>query len=64
RTDLDFLGKLKKWTWLEFGLFLIFLVLVYTWDGYFIPFGAAYIFSLTLALGITIRMRETIAALA
>lgn len=62
-TDGDFLGKLKVWTWIEIGLGIIFLVLVYTWDGYFIPYGAAYILSLGLALGIIIRMRKTIEAL-
>jgi membrane-bound metal-dependent hydrolase YbcI (DUF457 family) len=59
-TDEDFLRKLKSWTWFQFALFVIFLVLVYTWDGYFIPFGAMYIFSLSLALGVTVRMRKTI----
>lgn len=59
-TDLDFLKKLKTWTWIEFVLFLIFLILVYTWESYFIPYGAFYIFSLSLALIISIRMRKTI----
>ena len=59
-TDLKFLKTLKIWTWLQFGLFLIFLVLVYTWDGYYIPYGALYILSLGLALGISIRMRKTV----
>ncbi len=62
-TDGDFLKKLKTWTWVQFGLFVIFLVLVYTWDGYFIPYGALYILSLGLALGITIRMRKTVEAI-
>jgi len=63
-TDGDFLKKLKTWTWVEFGLFAIFLVLVYTWSGYFIIYGALYILSLGLALGITARMRKTIEAVA
>ena len=63
-TDGDFLKKLKTWTWIQFGLFAIFLVLVYTWSGYFIVYGALYILSLGLALGITARMRKTIEAVA
>ncbi len=63
-TDEDFLEMLKRWTQVQLGLFVIFLVLVYTWDGYFIPYGALYIFSLSLALGITIRMRKTVEAMA
>ena len=59
-TDLDFLKKLKVWTWVQFSLFVVFLLLVYLWEGYFIPYGALYILSLGLALGITIRMRKTI----
>lgn len=59
-TDIDYLKQLKVWTWVQFGLFAIFLVLVYTWDGYFIPFGALYILSLGLALGVTIRMKKTV----
>jgi membrane-bound metal-dependent hydrolase YbcI (DUF457 family) len=59
-TDSGFLKWLKRWTWIEIVLFFIFLVLVYTWDGYFIPYGALYILSLGLALGVTIRMRKTI----
>ena len=62
-TDGGFLKKLNIWTWLQVGLFVLFLVLVYTWDGYFIPYGAAYILSLGLAIGITIRMRKTVEAL-
>lgn len=59
-TDGDFLGKLKVWTWVEGVLFVLFAALVYTWDGYFIPFGALYILSLGLAIGVTIRMKKTL----
>ena len=59
-TDKEFLKKLKTWTWIEIVLFAIFLVLVYTWKSFFIPFGAFYIFSLSLALVVSIRMRKTI----
>ncbi|MBT3187793.1 MAG: metal-dependent hydrolase [Anaerolineae bacterium] len=64
KTNGDFLKTLRNWTWVQFSFFLIFLVLVYIWDGYYIPFGAAYIFSLSLALGITIRMRKTVEVIA
>ena len=40
-----------------------FLVLVYVWTGYYIAYGALYILSLGLALGVTIRMRKTVEAL-
>jgi membrane-bound metal-dependent hydrolase YbcI (DUF457 family) len=59
-TDGDFLGKLNVWMWIEVGLFAVFLVLVYTWEDVFIPYGAVYILSLGLALGITARMRKTV----
>ena len=59
-TDKGFLKKLQVWTWLQFGLFSVFLVLVYTWDGFFIVHGALYLLSMILAFGITIRMRDTI----
>jgi membrane-bound metal-dependent hydrolase YbcI (DUF457 family) len=62
-TDSDYLPKLKIWTWIEVGLFAAFLVLVYIWSGYYIAFGALYILSLGLALGVTIRMRKTVEAL-
>jgi len=62
-TDEDFLPKLRIWMWVEVTLFVVFLVLVYTWSGYFIPYGAIYIFSLILALIVTIRMRATVEAI-
>ena len=63
-TDQDFLKKLNVWTWVQAALFLIFLVLVYAWDGYYMVYGALYILSLGLALGIIIRMRKTVEAIA
>ena len=59
-TDTEYLQKLKTWTWIEIILFFVFIVLVFTWSRYFILFGAAYLFSLILALIVTIRMRKTI----
>jgi len=64
-TDTDFLPKLKIWTWTQGILFLVFLVLVYTMEtGFMTIFGVVYLLSLGLAFGITIRMRDTVEALA
>jgi len=63
-TDTDFLPKLNIWIGVELVLFAVFLVLVYVWSGYYIAFGAAYIFSLILTEVITFRMRNTIEAVA
>jgi len=63
-TDTDFLPKLNIWIGIELVLFAVFLVLVYVWSGYFTAYGAAYIFSLLLAVIITFRMRKTIEAFA
>ncbi len=39
-SDLDFLGKLRIWTWLEFVLFVVFPVLVFTLaKGFLTLFG-------------------------
>jgi len=60
-TDLGYLRKLRAWTWVQFGLFVIFTVLVYTMSkGFMTPYGLVYLLSLVLAIGITIRMRRTI----
>lgn len=61
-TDIEFLPKLNIWIGTETALFVIFLVLVYVWAGYFIAYGAAYILSLIMAVTITFRMRKTIEA--
>lgn len=59
-TDTEFIPRLKKWIGLELTLFVVFTILVFTWSGYFIIFGAAYIFSLHLLVFISIRMRQTL----
>jgi hypothetical protein len=60
-TDLGYLRKLRVWTWVQLGLFVIFTALVYTLSkGFMTPYGLAYLLSLGLAIGITIRMRQTI----
>lgn len=65
KTDTGFLPKLKIWTWVQAALFVIFMVLVFTMDtGFLTIFGAVYLLSLGLAFGITIRMRDTVEALA
>lgn len=64
-TDSDYLSKLRIWTWVQGILFVVFMVMVYTMEsGFMTIFGAVYLLSLGLAFGITIRMRETVEALA
>lgn len=64
-TDGDYLPKLRIWTWVQGVLFVAFLVMVYTIAvGFTTIFGAFYLLSLGLAFGITIRMRETVEAIA
>jgi membrane-bound metal-dependent hydrolase YbcI (DUF457 family) len=64
-TDSDYLSKLRIWTWIQGILFVVFMVMVYTMaSGFMTIFGAVYLLSIGLALGITIRMRETVEALA
>ena len=60
-TDQKFLGTLRIWIGLQSVLFLVFLVLAYTLTkGFLTIFGAIYLLSLGLAVGVTIRMRSTI----
>jgi membrane-bound metal-dependent hydrolase YbcI (DUF457 family) len=64
-TDQDYLGKLRIWTWLQIALFVVFTVLVYVMQkGFMTPYGAVYLLSLALAIGVTIRMRKTVEAVA
>lgn len=64
-TDQEYLSKLRFWTWVQGILFVVFMVLVYSMEsGFLIVFGAVYLLSLGLAFGVTIRMRDTIEALA
>jgi membrane-bound metal-dependent hydrolase YbcI (DUF457 family) len=59
-TDLEYLRRLRTWTWLEFDLFLIFTALVFFLQkGFMTPYGLVYMLSLGLAIGVTIRMRKT-----
>lgn len=60
-SDQKYLGELRVWIGLQSLLFLVFLVLAYTLSkGFLTIFGAVYLLSLGLAVGITIRMRSTI----
>ncbi len=63
-TNQDYLAALKKWTWVEIILFAVFTVLVYTWEGFFIVFGAVYILTLALAFTVMFKMKDTIEAMA
>ncbi len=63
QTDLAYLSKLRIWTWIQAGLFVLFTVLVFVLrTGYMTPYGAVYLLSLALAIGVTIRMRKTVEA--
>jgi membrane-bound metal-dependent hydrolase YbcI (DUF457 family) len=65
KTNLDYLSKLKVWTWIQGILFVVFMVMVYTVNsGFMTIFGAVYLLSLGLAFGVTIRMRNTVEAMA
>jgi membrane-bound metal-dependent hydrolase YbcI (DUF457 family) len=62
-TDREFLRPLRVWVVVQGVLFVVFTALVYTMErGFMIPYGALYLLSLGLALGVTIRMRETVEA--
>jgi membrane-bound metal-dependent hydrolase YbcI (DUF457 family) len=60
-SNLNYLGKLRVWIGLEILMFVVFLVLAYTLPkGFLTIFGAVYLLSLGLAVGVAIRMRGTI----
>jgi membrane-bound metal-dependent hydrolase YbcI (DUF457 family) len=64
-TDPEYLGKLRFWTWIQTALFVVFTVLVFVMQkGFMTPYGAIYLLSLGLAIGVTIRMRKTVEAVA
>lgn len=63
-TDQDYLKVLRIWTILQACLFVLFTVLVYVMSkGFMTIYGAIYLLSLFLALGVTIRMRRTVEAI-
>lgn len=60
-TDGKYLRTLRIWTIIQAVLFVVFTVLVYMMQkGFMTPYGAIYLLSLGLAIGVTIRMRETV----
>jgi membrane-bound metal-dependent hydrolase YbcI (DUF457 family) len=63
-TDLGFLPKLRTWTYVQAGLFVVFLVLVYTMSGGLITtiYGALYLLSLILLIWVVFKMRNTVEA--
>jgi hypothetical protein len=51
----------RLWAIIQFVLFVVFTVLAFAMtSGYFTIYGALYLLSLFLAVGVTIRMRGTI----
>jgi hypothetical protein len=64
-TDADYQSKARLWAILQFVLFVVFTVLTFTMtSGYFTIYGALYLVSFFLAIGVTIRMRGTIERIA
>lgn len=63
-TDVSYQPPLRVWTIVQFVLFVVFTVMVYTMtSGFMTIYGAIYLLSLFLAFGIVIRMRDTVEAL-
>ena len=61
KTDQDYRKVLLAWTILQALLFVVFTVLVYTMSkGFTTINGVVYLFSLFLAIGVTIRARRTV----
>ena len=64
-TDGEYLHTLRIWTGMQGALLVVFLVLAFTMtSGFMTPYGALYLASLGLALGVTIRMKETLEGVA
>lgn len=60
-TDQDYTPRLRTWIWTQAVLFLVFTILAFALPKvFFIPYGVFYLISLGLAIGVTIRMRETV----
>ncbi len=63
-TDQDYLPKARLWSYVMFGLFILFTALAFTLQsGFMTIYGALYLLSLFLAIGITFRMKKTIETL-
>ena len=63
-TDLGFLPKLRTWTYIQAGLFLVFLILVFATKSGLITtiYGVFYLLSLILLIRVVFKMRKTIEA--
>jgi len=63
-TDMEFIPKLRIWTFIQTALFGIFLILTFTTDSGLITtiYGALYLLSVILLLVISFRLRKTIEA--
>ncbi|RME97419.1 MAG: metal-dependent hydrolase [Chloroflexi bacterium] len=62
-TNLDFLGTLRVWTILMVVFLLVFTPLAFIMGQRFlIIFGVVYLISITAAVVITVRMRQTVEA--
>ena len=60
-TDQDYLPKLRLWIFILVALFVVFTILVYVLEaGFMMPFGAVYLLTLGLVIGVVLRMRATI----
>jgi membrane-bound metal-dependent hydrolase YbcI (DUF457 family) len=60
-TDVSYQSKVRLWATIQFVLFAVFTVLAFTMrSGFMTIYGALYLLSLFFAIGVTIRLRETI----
>jgi len=61
KTNQDYQKVLLVWTILQAVLFVVFTILVYSMSkGFTTVNGVAYLLSLFLAIGVTIRVRKTV----
>jgi len=64
-TDMDYISRLRLWTWVQIGLFVVFTPLAFMMDkGFLTIYGALYLISLVITFNVIIRMRNTIEAIA
>jgi len=66
-TDAERMGSATVWAYIEFALFILFILLFFMIGAEGLPytiFGALYLLSLIIAIVVTIRMRQTVEALA
>jgi hypothetical protein len=61
RTDANYVKTLRIWVIIELVLFAALTILAFVMtSGFTIIAGALYLFSLGLAIGVTIRLRKTV----